>query len=504
MNTIKTGEFIREQREKNGLSQEELALRLSVDPAAVSEWENGTGRPDTSLFPSLAEILGVSVEELIDPRTLPAQSAPAYASPAPASPAPAAASVFVPATETDALASNPVIVLPEEIEKTTVQRKATFSDYFSSKKLKKCAASVFGKEHEWQIKRKFLRSGVFHRHSRNEFDRALTQGMFRDDPAHKNGVAAPFLFFYCFLVCFFCFALSIRIDPSVGFLFSSSVVVIPYLVFAYELEFPRTVGIFRAIFILLIGGMCSILASLVLYLFGLVLPDVASTILAGPIEESAKAALVIAAVMILKPRHISTGILIGFCIGAGFTLFENVMYCSNSYVESVVLALTEETEEIGEAVQDAGSSAVWTGVIRSLTDLFIGHHFWAGIYGGALVLSKKDEQLYGKHLFDRNVVFVFLICVVLHTAFDTILLFGTWWSVLLAVVLCGFFTRMLFNRILTVGLCQYEISEEYLRLRLSPEPEPIGEDPDAPGTPEESPDEPETIPDEPEAVPEPV
>lgn len=52
------------RREKN-LRQDDLAERLLVSPQAVSKWENDQTCPDISLLPKLAEILGVTVDELL-------------------------------------------------------------------------------------------------------------------------------------------------------------------------------------------------------------------------------------------------------------------------------------------------------------------------------------------------------------------------------------------------------------------------------------------------------
>lgn len=51
-------------RRDRGLTQDELALRLCITPQAVSKWERGAGLPDVTVFPALAEALGVSVGEL--------------------------------------------------------------------------------------------------------------------------------------------------------------------------------------------------------------------------------------------------------------------------------------------------------------------------------------------------------------------------------------------------------------------------------------------------------
>lgn len=60
-----TGCFIAQLRKELGLTQKELAEKLEVTDKAISRWETGKGLPDTSLLKPLAEILGVSVGELL-------------------------------------------------------------------------------------------------------------------------------------------------------------------------------------------------------------------------------------------------------------------------------------------------------------------------------------------------------------------------------------------------------------------------------------------------------
>ncbi len=66
MNQIyKVGNLICELREKKNLSQSELGNLVGVTNKAVSRWENGRGYPDTSLLLKLAEILEITVDELL-------------------------------------------------------------------------------------------------------------------------------------------------------------------------------------------------------------------------------------------------------------------------------------------------------------------------------------------------------------------------------------------------------------------------------------------------------
>ena len=56
---------ISEYRKKKNLKQDELAEKLGVSPQAVSKWENDLSCPDISLLPSLSNILGISIDELV-------------------------------------------------------------------------------------------------------------------------------------------------------------------------------------------------------------------------------------------------------------------------------------------------------------------------------------------------------------------------------------------------------------------------------------------------------
>ena len=65
MDTIKMGAFIREQRKKRDMTQKVLADHLGLTDRAVSKWERGLNAPDISVLEPLAEVLGVTVTELI-------------------------------------------------------------------------------------------------------------------------------------------------------------------------------------------------------------------------------------------------------------------------------------------------------------------------------------------------------------------------------------------------------------------------------------------------------
>lgn len=59
------GEFFKQKRLDNHLTQKELANMLYVSESAVSKWEKDIAHPDITLLPKISEILGVSEHELI-------------------------------------------------------------------------------------------------------------------------------------------------------------------------------------------------------------------------------------------------------------------------------------------------------------------------------------------------------------------------------------------------------------------------------------------------------
>ena len=71
MNKIKLGNFIKKLRNTVGMSQEKLSLEfekrnLIVSKKAISDWENGKTIPEIDKLNELANLLNVSVDEILD------------------------------------------------------------------------------------------------------------------------------------------------------------------------------------------------------------------------------------------------------------------------------------------------------------------------------------------------------------------------------------------------------------------------------------------------------
>ena len=70
MNRYITGNTIKKLREKNKLTQNELAEKLSVSNKAISKWETGKGYPDIVLIEDIAKVFNVSITELFSGDTI--------------------------------------------------------------------------------------------------------------------------------------------------------------------------------------------------------------------------------------------------------------------------------------------------------------------------------------------------------------------------------------------------------------------------------------------------
>lgn len=59
------GEFLASLRKSKGYTQQEAADLLGVSNKTVSNWETGASCPDISMLPALAELYGVTCDEIV-------------------------------------------------------------------------------------------------------------------------------------------------------------------------------------------------------------------------------------------------------------------------------------------------------------------------------------------------------------------------------------------------------------------------------------------------------
>lgn len=66
-------ERIKWYRKELGLSQQYIAKKLHLSQGAISQWESGITKPPAEQLPALADLFGISVDELLGRDSQPVQ-----------------------------------------------------------------------------------------------------------------------------------------------------------------------------------------------------------------------------------------------------------------------------------------------------------------------------------------------------------------------------------------------------------------------------------------------
>ncbi len=66
MNQEKIGQFIKEIRKKNNLTQKDLADKYNVTYQAVSKWENLKNMPDITLIKQMSKDFNISLDDIFE------------------------------------------------------------------------------------------------------------------------------------------------------------------------------------------------------------------------------------------------------------------------------------------------------------------------------------------------------------------------------------------------------------------------------------------------------
>jgi len=77
LDTEKIGAFIAALRKSRGLTQQEVADALGITDKTVSKWECGKGLPDITAIPAIAELFGVTADEILRGERIAPSAAPA-------------------------------------------------------------------------------------------------------------------------------------------------------------------------------------------------------------------------------------------------------------------------------------------------------------------------------------------------------------------------------------------------------------------------------------------
>lgn len=214
-------------------------------------------------------------------------------------------------------------------------------------------------------------------------------------------------------------------------LWSIGVLIIPLslLLMFWEMNIPRDIPLYTLLTIFVIGGMLSLIITMVLGMFNPI-----SAVWAAPItEEPAKLLMAIIFMRLLNTKYGFSGLLIGAAVGTGFACFETLYYVM---YQTLIIKLSDMGITLGQALasgafttqeefmevfsymlNNAMSAATENAIARSI--LSPGMHIpWATMYCCALALAKGSEPLQLKHFMDKRFLTNFGIAVFLHFAWN--------------------------------------------------------------------------------------
>ena len=440
MDATKTGHFIREQRKRLGLSQLKLAEMLYVEPQTISKWERGLGMPDYDNVERLKEIFGCSLSDILEPTDTDDDL------------------VEIEASDEDKSTNLPVLVRVLNDDKSEKKKRFSLLDFINKKKIKETVGRIFGYEYESAYNEKFLFKDVRKKRSRDDFENTITQGMFKGKANHTVlGIEAPWLYMRVFFFMLICTAISLVFSFVRSSILPFIVVgglcaVVPLMVFLFETNYARNLTILDVGKMFLIGGLSSLVLTMILNLpFNA--GEVASSVLLAPLlEELAKAIIVIFFVAKIKPKNMLTGLLIGFSIGAGFALFENFVYAFDAYSEFLILE---------NNLYDASIMSMIVLIVRTFWNFFSGHHYYTAIFGAIYVLFKKEVTFKFKDLCQWKVLCGYIIPVLLHMIWNASTYIEASFVALLIEALICVACVLSLTFLINIGINQTRVMEIY-------------------------------------------
>jgi protease PrsW len=190
-----------------------------------------------------------------------------------------------------------------------------------------------------------------------------------------------------------------NINALPGLIFAGTFAVpLATLVFFFEMNAPQNVSLYQVMKLLMMGGVVSILFSLVLF-STTGLAELLGAPAAGLIEETGKLAALIFLTRNLDPQrypYITNGLLFGAAVGTGFAAFE-----SSGYALSILL----ETQ----SAATANSNIITRGMMSPF-----GHIAWTAIEGGALWSVKGANKFRFSMLLHKRVLTLVACSMALH------------------------------------------------------------------------------------------
>jgi RsiW-degrading membrane proteinase PrsW (M82 family) len=245
------------------------------------------------------------------------------------------------------------------------------------------------------------------------------------DPIH------PFIYLRFFLITILLAGLTIfTSDVVLSNLFLSASIPVTLLILVFELHFPRSIRGVDLFKYFMIGGILSIgLVYIIREFTGQFNILILENYLTGFVEETAKIILVVFFLRKHKVKSVITGLLIGFAVGTGFSVFETSSYGIYHllFEEGTLQSMQELLEQ------------------RSMYSLLaVDHNFWTGILGGVIVFVSKTPHVKFKDLFHPLFLQAYLVVVSMHAFWNFSAYLESLLLSILVIIFCAAFFSIFF------------------------------------------------------------
>ena len=273
-------------------------------------------------------------------------------------------------------------------------------------------------------------SGMFKKHTQKEADELFICGTSLTTPDVKDiskEWPKPWLFFRIFiylmiasvLLAFIVFNMGNYLAVP-GLMFVSSMIgPAAVAVFFFETNSPRNISIFYVIKVFVIGGLMSLIVTLVIGNYVYQSFNLIGAFGIGLVEELGKA--IVAALFINrinaddKKYYILNGLLIGSAVGAGFAVFETAGYVFATFLESMQIDMGWFSYSFDFEQSMVNMMAII--ILRGITSIGT-HAVWTAISGAALCVASNKETIAIKNFTSVPFLGAFIVPITLHALWD--------------------------------------------------------------------------------------
>ena len=259
---------------------------------------------------------------------------------------------------------------------------------------------------------KDLFSNVFKPHTREEAEEIFIWGTAHTTPPLREVSSTwpkPWLYsrvLVCFLAAYFLLYLGVSYFDNTNcvpgmIIMGSFAVPFATIILFMEVNAFRNISIYSIFIYFLIGGCASLLVTLFFFNLNILSAGLDSTwsaMMVGVIEECGKAVIVFALLRRARTEYILPALLIGACVGGGFSAFESAGYAYSL---------------------NGGSLDTLTSIVFLRAFLAPGGHVaWAAITAAAMVIAKGPAPLTAAVFTNSRFLKIFIIPIVLHGLWD--------------------------------------------------------------------------------------